>query len=140
MPTSSLNIAKVAYERACEHDSEGRESAAVVEYEVALPLIDTLTEEDQRGLLLGLGSTYRCLGRYEESLALFNQAIGRFPDAKEYPAFRALTKFNLGDNKAAVEDLLILLLDTTVDANILKYERPLRFYSDKLDQTWTDPT
>ncbi|CAN5508418.1 hypothetical protein BH10BDE1_BH10BDE1_13290 [soil metagenome] len=30
--------------------------------------------------------------------------------------------------------------DSNGDANILKYERPLRCYSDKLDQTWTDPT
>jgi tetratricopeptide (TPR) repeat protein len=132
--------AKIQYDLACKCDSEGREQEAVQHYELALRQLSSLSDDDQRGLLLGLGSTYRCLGRYHESLATFDRAIEMFPDRREYLTFRALTKYNLGRASECIEDLLNLLVDTTKDEGILNYHRALRFYADKLDQTWTDPT
>lgn len=136
----SNSQAKSDYELACKCDSEGRESEAVGHYESALRSLSSLSLEDQRGLLLGLGSTYRCLGRYDESLQVFDRALEMFPAGREYSTFRALTKFNLGRSNECIEDLLNLLIDTTNDEGIRKYGRALRFYADKLDQTWTDPT
>ena len=50
--------------------------------------------------------------------------------------FRALTLHNLGKSESAIEQILIQLLDTTEDISIKSYEKALRFYSDKLTETW----
>lgn len=114
-------------------DSMGKESEAAPFYEQALTngLVD-----DRNGAFLGLGSTYRCLGEYEKSLKTFDQAIAEFPNERASKVFRALTLFNLGRVEESVGDLLIQLLDTTADASIKSYEGALRFYSDKLNETW----
>jgi tetratricopeptide (TPR) repeat protein len=124
------------YQMAWTHDSLGQESQAVSYYERALEY--GLKGEDLRGALLGLGSTYRCLGEYVKSKAIFDQAIEQFPADRSFVVFRSLTQYNLGFHKEAVGDLLLQLLDTTADSQIKMYDRALRFYADKLDQTWTD--
>ena len=59
----------------------------------------------------------------------------RFPPFL-FKVFRALTLYNLCNFKSATSELLIQLVDTTSDSSIQSYDRALRFYSDKLDQTW----
>jgi tetratricopeptide (TPR) repeat protein len=123
----------INYQMAWTCDFMGKESEAVPFYEKAIKngLID-----DRKGAYIGLGSTYRCLGEYEKSLQVFNQAIGEFPDERALIVFRSLTLLNLGKIEDSVRDLLIQLLDTTQDASIKSYDRALRFYSDKLNETW----
>ena len=127
------NDPDVNYQMAWTCDFMGKESEAAPFYEQALAngLVD-----GRNGAFLGLGSTYRCLGEYEKSLKIFDQAIAEFPSERALKVFRSLTLFNLGRTEESVGDLLIQLLDTTNDASIKSYNGALRFYSDKLNETW----
>jgi len=146
MPEVALTILKellqthpndpdVNYQMAWTCDFMGKEFAAVPFYEKA---ISNGLKEDRDGAMLGLGSTYRCLGEYEKSLQVFDQALLEFPEHRAIKVFRALSLYNLGKAEESVSQLLIQLLDTTNDSSIKSYERALRFYSDKLNQTWKE--
>lgn len=124
----------VNYQAAWSCDLMGKESEAVPFYEAAIA--NGLLGEELRGAYLGLGSTYRCLGEYQKSLDTFDRAIKEFPEDRSLKTFRALTLYNLGESAESIQELLIQLLDTTADKNIKAYDKALRFYSDKLDQTW----
>lgn len=124
----------VLYQLAWTCDSLGHEKEAVPYYEAALRL--GLPGEDEIGALLGLGSTYRTLARYEHSAELFEQAIARYPDRREFRVFYAMTLYNLGRHAEAMRHLLAELAETSDDAGIRSYGRAILFYSDKLDQTW----
>jgi tetratricopeptide (TPR) repeat protein len=121
------------YQMAWTYDFMGKELEAVVYYEKALA---NGLVEDRHGAMLGLGSTYRCLGEYKKSLNLFDQAIAEFPEDRALKIFRALTHYNLGEAEESVAELLIQLLDTTSDTSIKAYDRALRFYADKLNEIW----
>jgi predicted Zn-dependent protease len=69
-------------------------------------------------------------------LKVFDQSVSEFPQDRALKVFRALTLFNLGKAEEAVGQLLTQLIDTTDDASIKAYDRALRFYSDKLNETW----
>lgn len=112
------------YQVAWTMDVLGQESRAVPHYQAALA--SGISGEDRVGALLGLGSTYRCLGAYEQSLKIFNQAIAEFPADRPLRVFRALTLSRLGHSEEAISVLLKELLDTTADKEILSYERALR--------------
>lgn len=126
--------ATINYQAAWTCDSMGDEAAAVPYYEKAIA--NGLAGEERRGAMLGLGSTYRCLGEYEKSLAVFDRAVQEFPQERSLKVFRALTLYNLGKAEDAVGELLVQLLDTSSDSSIRTYEKALRFYSNKLNQTW----
>ena len=124
----------INYQIAWTYDSMGKESEAAPFYEKAIA--NGLTN-DREGAMLGLGSTYRCLGDYENSLKMFNQAITEFPENRALKVFRALTLFNLGEAEESVGQLLMQLIDTTSDSTIKFYDGALRLFSDKLRETWT---
>jgi tetratricopeptide (TPR) repeat protein len=126
--------AQVAVQTAWVHDTMGLEEEAVEHYEAAIA--GNLSDEDLRGALLGLGSTYRALGRDEDSDLVFRQGIDRFPEFRPLRAFHAMTLYNLGRPREAVEMLLKLLLESTTDAEILRYQRALSAYADDLDRSW----
>ena len=131
---SSPEDPDINYQMAWTFDSIGKESDAAPFYEKA---IANGLVTDREGAMLGLGSTYRCLGDYKKSLRIFDMAISEFPENLALKVFRALTLFNLNDSETAVGQLLLQLLDTTSDSSIKSYEGALRFYSDKLRETWT---
>lgn len=124
----------INYQMAWTCDAMGKESDAAPYYEKA---IAKGLATDRVGAMLGLGSTYRCLGQYEKSLRAFDQAILEFPHDRALKVFRALTLYNLGRPEESVSQLLVQLLDTTSDNSIRSYDRALRFYSDKLNEVWT---
>ena len=124
----------INYQMAWTCDFMGKESEAVPYYEKAIK--NGLTGEDRKGAMLGLGSTYRCLGEYQKSLKVFDQAMQEFAEDRSLKVFRALTLHNLGKSEDSIEQLLILLLDTTRDQSIKSYDKALRFYSDKLSEKW----
>ncbi|MGU3567880.1 tetratricopeptide repeat protein [Paenibacillus sp. D51F] len=126
--------AQVWYQLAWTHDSLGLESEAVPLYEKALSL--GLPAEDDAGARLGLGSTLRTLGRYEESEKLLREAAAKYPQRREFNVFLAMTLHNLGLHAEAMELLLVQLAETSSDDGISSYGRALSFYSDKLDQVW----
>ena len=124
----------VNYQAAWTCDYMGKESDAAPFYETAIA--NGLSGDELQGAFLGLGSTYRCLGEYQKSLDTFDKAIKEFPGDRSLKTFRALTLYNLGKFSNSVEELIVQLVDTTSDADIKSYENALRFYADKLDQTW----
>ncbi len=115
-------------------DSLGREREAIPHYEAAIA--NGIQGEERKGTYLGLGSTLRCLGQYEKSLEVFEKAIGEFPEHRALKVFRAMVLHNLGRSSEGLGVLILELLDTTTDEEIRTYDRALRFYADKLDQTW----
>ncbi len=131
-PTDAL----VNYHFAWLCDVQGKEAQAVPYYETAIA--NGLSDEALRGALLGLGSTYRTLGMYQQSVATLKQGIDRFPDAKEFPIFLAMALYNIGDYKQAVSDLLKLLLTVSDHPTIQRYQAAITLYADDLDKTWLD--
>lgn len=90
------------------------------------------------GAYLGLGSSYRALGHYEESLAAFDEGLRRFPDAQELCVFRAMTLYNVGRFHDSVASLLDVIAGTSNDSEIRSYERAIRFYAKNLDWRVSD--
>jgi tetratricopeptide (TPR) repeat protein len=116
------------------HDLLGREREAIPFYEKAIQ--SGLSGDDLKSTLLGMGSTYRCIGEYQKSIDTFQQARTLFPHAHEFNVFLAMTYYNIGEHSKAMELLLDSLVNTSKDEGILRYQRAIRFYSDKLDQIW----
>ncbi|WP_047985676.1 tetratricopeptide repeat protein [Ornithinibacillus californiensis] len=128
------NDAEINYQCAWSYDVLGEESKAVPFYEKAIAL--GLSGEDLEGALLGLGSTYRTLGDYENSKRTFEKGIESFPSNRAFHVFYAMTLYNLKNHDKAMELLLNCLVETTSDKEILNYEKAIRFYANKLDQVW----
>lgn len=126
--------AQIAVQTAWVHDSLGLEEEAVEHYRAALA--GELTDDELRAAFLGLGSTYRALGRDAESDETFRQGIERFPDFGALRAFHAMTLYNLGRPREAVRELLVLLLATSSDPSIERYRRSLTAYTEDLDRSW----
>lgn len=117
------------------HDLLGLESEAVPYYEAAIRL--GLADADRKDALLGLGSTYRTLGRYEEALATLDRGVEEFPDDGGMKVFRAMALYNNQRAKEACELLLTLLSTTTSDETITAYRRAIDIYAADLDRTWS---
>ncbi|MEV8585804.1 tetratricopeptide repeat protein [Streptomyces sp. NPDC051180] len=126
--------AEVAYQTAWAHDVLGREAQAVPYYERALAGTG-LTPEDRRGALLGLGSTYRVLGRYEDAVALLTAAAEEFPEDGSLRAFLAMALYNTGRHHESVRLLLRLLAATSDDPSVRKYRPAIEHYAEDLDAT-----
>ena len=127
---------RVAVLTAWTHDSLGLEEEAAEHYEAALAA--GLAGEDLRGALLGLGSTYRTLGRDDDSERIFRRGLEEFPDFRPFRVFRAMLQYNRGEAREAVRELITVLLETTSDPAIQRYRRALEGYSEDLDRSWLD--
>ena len=125
---------QVNYQCAWIHDLLGLEREAIPFYQKAIQT--GLSGEDLKSALLGMGSTYRCIGEYRTSIETFQRALELFPDSHEFNVFLGMAYYNIGEYAIALELLLNSLADTSSDEGILRYQRAIRFYSDKLDQTW----
>ncbi|MGV9883061.1 tetratricopeptide repeat protein [Streptomyces sp. NPDC003006] len=125
---------EVAYQTAWVHDSLGLEAEAVPYYKRALAGTG-LSDDDRRGALLGLGSTYRVLGRYEEAVATLGGAATEFPDDGALKTFLAMALYNTGRAHDAMEMLLTLLVATSKDPGIAGYRPAIEEYAKDLDAT-----
>ncbi|WP_152392659.1 tetratricopeptide repeat protein [Paenibacillus guangzhouensis] len=125
---------EVWYQCAWIHDVMGLEREAAPYYVRALEL--GIMGEDRQGAFLGLGSTYRTLGMYEESKAVLERAMAEFPAQREYPVFYAMTLYNLQEHSQAMQILLEQLAETSADQGVQTYRKAIAFYADKLDQRW----
>jgi tetratricopeptide (TPR) repeat protein len=126
--------ASLQYDAACVHDFLGEETAAIPYYLAAIA--GNLPDAELRSALLGLGSTYRTLGRYAEAEATLQRGLERFPEANEIKVFLAMVRHNLGRSKEAVEALLVLLADTSSDEQIQAYRGAIAFYAQDIERTW----
>jgi tetratricopeptide (TPR) repeat protein len=116
------------------HDKLGLEADAVPFYEKALA--GGLDGTDLHNALLGLGSTYRALGRYEEALHILDRGVAEVPGSRDLEVFRAMALYNVGRAKEACESLLRLLVETTSDTLISRYRAALDEYAADLDRNW----
>ncbi|WP_269317503.1 tetratricopeptide repeat protein [Exiguobacterium sp. KJ 601] len=116
------------------YDSLGEERQAVPHYERAIRL--GLTGEELAESYLGLGSTYRALGRYTEAEQLFEEAIEQFPNHGALKVFQAMTHYNVGRHEEATGTLLELLASPKADESIARYRRAIAFYARNLNETY----
>ncbi|WP_435921527.1 tetratricopeptide repeat protein [Paenibacillus sp. DYY-L-2] len=126
--------ASVWYQCAWIHDVMGLEGAAVPYYKKALEL--GLKDEERQGAYLGLGSTYRTLGLYDQAQFILEEAIQKYPDRREFQVFYAMVRFNQKEYEESIGILLKQLAETSNDRGIQSYKQAILFYSDKLNQTW----
>ncbi|MDX3353961.1 tetratricopeptide repeat protein [Streptomyces sp. ME01-24h] len=126
--------AQVAYQAAWTHDVLGMEAEAVPFYEQALRGTG-LSDDDRRGALLGLGSTYRILGRYDEAVRLLRAAVMDFPGDGALRTFLAMALYNTGGHREAMSILLTLLVDSSSDPDVARYRRAVAYYAEDLDAT-----
>lgn len=125
---------EVAYQTAWVHDTLGLEAEALPHYLRAIQR-PGLSDSDRRGALLGLGSTYRVLGRYEEAVAALSHASEEFPDDGALKTFLAMALYNTGKAHDAMGILLQLLATTSRDQDIAVYGPAIEHYAKDLDAT-----
>ena len=70
------NDAAIHYQCAWSFDVIGEEDHAVPFYEKSISL--GLPDEDMQGAIIGLGSTYRAIGRYEKASGIFERGLALF--------------------------------------------------------------
>lgn len=116
------------------HDKLGLEAEAVPFYEKALEV--GLDGKDLQDALLGLGSTYRALGRYEESVQILDRGVTNFPDDPAMKVFKAMALYNEGRAKEACELLLTVIASTDQPEPIARYRSAIADYASDLDRTW----
>ncbi|MYW08214.1 tetratricopeptide repeat protein [Streptomyces sp. SID2563] len=124
--------AVIAYQTAWAHDVLGLEAEAVPFYERALAG-EGLAPEDRHGAFLGLGSTYRVLGRYEEAARTLRRGLDAFPEDPALRAFLAMALYNRGEGREAVGLLLKTLATASDDPGVRQYRRAIEHYADDLD-------
>ena len=126
------DLAAAHYFAAWSRDAQGLEADALIHYEKAFAL--GLSGEHVRGALLGAGSTYRNLKQLDRSEEVLRQGIRAYGNVSEFSAFLALTLYSAGRFREAISILLNLLVDTTSDIHIKRYDRALRYYSAHSDE------
>ncbi|GAA2486112.1 tetratricopeptide repeat protein [Streptomyces gobitricini] len=126
--------ARVNYRAACVHDRLGLEAEAIPFYERCLAGTG-LPDEDRRGALLGLGSTYRVLGQYARAVETFRRGVAEYPDDGGLRTFLAMALYNTGDHHEAMGILLDLLATTSQDPSVQQYRRAIDLYAKDLDAT-----
>ena len=124
--------AQVYYHYAWLCDNMKREVEARPNYEKALEL--GLSGEEVKGCYLGLGSTYRCIGEYEKSIALFDKAITEFPLNNAFKVFKAMALYNVKNHQEAMCLLLNVAAKTSTDKSVQEYQKAIEYYSDKLEK------
>ncbi|MEN8654110.1 tetratricopeptide repeat protein [Streptomyces sp. 21So2-11] len=123
---------EVAYQAGWAHDVLGLEAEAVPFYERALSG-PGLSEEDRHGVFLGLGSTYRVLGRFELSLRTLRGGLAEFPQDPALQAFLAMALYNAGQGREAVQTLLKTLTASSADLRVRSYRSAIDHYAEDLD-------
>ena len=128
------NDPQVNYQCAWIYDLLGLEREAIPFYQKAIQ--EGLNGDELKSALLGLGSTYRCIGEYKKSINTFQHALTLFPNSHEFNVFLAMAYYNINEHSKAMELLLNSLAATSTAEGILRYQRAIRFYSDKLNEIW----
>ncbi|MGV9316308.1 tetratricopeptide repeat protein [Streptomyces sp. NPDC003691] len=128
--------AEVAYHAAWAHDVLEREAEAVPYYERALAATDpALPPDDRCEAYLGLGSTYRVLGRYEDAERTLRAGVAAFPGHGGLRAFLGMALYNTGRHEESVRLLLELLVRTSDDPTVRTFGRAISSYAEDLNRT-----
>lgn len=126
--------AEISFQAGVAHDNMGLEEPAVGYYVRALA--QGLAGKDLERCLLGLGSTYRLRGEYAKAEETLRRGVREFPDHRGLQIFLAMTLYNLGQSKEAMEIVLNNLMETTADETLLYFKRGITYYANHLDETW----
>ncbi|MDE2039154.1 MAG: tetratricopeptide repeat protein [Elusimicrobia bacterium] len=122
--------AEISHQCGWAHDVLGMEREAIPYYERARKLG---LKRGRDGLLLSLGSSYRCVGDYRKAERMLRRAAKEFPGNRALRVFLALALFNRRRHREAVRILLRELAETSKDEEILKYRRAILFYAGRKD-------
>jgi tetratricopeptide (TPR) repeat protein len=117
------------YAHASSLDRRGREKQAVPLYESAIG--KGLKGSHLEGALLGLGSSYRCLGRDREAVAVLRKGVRKFPQSRAIQVFLAMALYQQGKPGAAMKILLKNLAETSSNKSIAQYRKAILFYARK---------
>jgi tetratricopeptide (TPR) repeat protein len=126
--------AEITYQTAVVHDNLGLERESIPFYLKALD--QGLAGPDLERALMGLGSTYRGLGEYQQAKETLRRGMREFPHNRAIQVFLAMTLYNLQDYKEAMELVLTNLMETTSDEKLQYFKRGISYYALHLDETW----
>jgi tetratricopeptide (TPR) repeat protein len=126
--------AVIQYETACVHDFLGLGAQAMTYYRTALAA--DLPEKMRHGAYLGLCSTCRARGLFHEALAVAEAGLLQFPQSAVLRVLRGMTRYNLGDSHAALNEILDVLCETSVDPLIQQHRVAIQRYAQDLDRQW----
>ena len=110
---------RVLYEIGGAYDTDGQEEIAAKFYEQALA--HGLEGDLLRRCYLQYGSTLRNIGRFEDSLNVFNQARQAFPDSPSLAAFQAVSLHAADRSNDAIATLLEVLAEHVDTPDIDRY-------------------
>jgi len=83
---------------------------------------------------IGLGSTYRSIGKYKEAEHILNEGLTKFDDSPVLKIFLAITQYNMNNNQKSVSLLIDTLLTNVENTEIHEYKNALKFYNENLDK------
>jgi tetratricopeptide (TPR) repeat protein len=126
----------VNYHVAWTLDRMGLESEAAPYYERAIAA--DLDGDNLRGALLGLGSTYRVIGRDADAVRTLAVGVTRFPDDGAMRTFYALALHSAGEHTRATQEFLRIILASSADSQIERYRNALAEYLEHSDDLWLD--
>lgn len=125
--------AEITFQTAVVHDNLGLERDSIPFYTKAFA--QGLSGPDLERAYLGLGSTYRGLGEYQQAEETLRRGVREFPRNRALQVFLAMALYNTRQYKEAMELALTNLLETTSDATLQYFKRPLVYYAAHLDET-----
>lgn len=132
--TSYPDDAEINFQTAVAYDNSGLGRQAIPYYVHALE--QGIAGPDLERCFLGLGSTYRYLGYYQEAEETLRRGVQEFPENRGLQIFLAIALYNTEKYKEAMEIVITNLLETTSDEKIQYFKRPIEYYSQHLDETW----
>lgn len=124
--------AEITFQLAVAHDNLGLGREAIPFYRQAFE--QGLSGASLERGLMGLGSTYRGLGMYAEAEETLRRGMQTFPNNRAIQVFLAMTLYNQGQHREAMELVLSNLLETTTDEKLLYFKRGLTYYAHNLDE------
>jgi tetratricopeptide (TPR) repeat protein len=121
---------RLVYEVGGSYDTAGEEETALGFYTRALDL--GLEGDLRRRCLLQFASTFRQLGRFEESLDVLDRAIAEFPDSPSLQVWKAFSLHASGHPNAAFAVLVDTIADHLDSPEITRYKAALRANADSI--------
>ena len=121
---------RLIFELASAHDGAGDFQRAIALYDRALGA--GLREPHRHRALLQQASSYRMVGDLATARRILDTLCVERPGSAAVAAFRALTMLDQGDARAAVADLINVLLARSGDADDEAYRAVLHGYAGEL--------
>lgn len=126
------NNAYYNYQMAWCLDNLGLEQEAINYYHKAIN--NNLELIYLKDAYIGLGSTYRSIGKYKEAENILNEGLTKFEDSPVLKIFLAITQYNMNKNQKSVSLLIDTLLTNDDNTEIHEYKNALTFYNENLDK------